>query len=295
MTDKITPWSENRNDGPVELPPELAAKNTAELNPLAAPQFYAELYDRNAGKITVTDPETGSAQKYELVQNINNPDSSFHAKIVANPETGHHIIFMKGMDLPGRDEGAGELSGPWKDNNGRVASSYGCVSDQVLDAEKAYLELLQDPDVKSISVVGYSIGAIPANYLASVYDVKVTNIADLGVPGTGSSFVLGLRGSLTRTFDVCSNGLFPGAAGDFKNNLDENVTGLVLRADGFGGQIGAVGKEFGNQITLDEDGLNPLGAAHIPQVYADTIADRFSDAPDVEATATSQNSQFKPF
>lgn len=193
----ITPWSENRPETPASLPENLADKNVRLLNPFAAPDLYYELYDNAAERVTITDPQTKETENYELVSNKNNPDSSSHFKVIRNPETGHYILIGKGMDLIGRDEGAGWL-GVLEDKNQHESAENGCITDQVLDGEKAYLELLQNPAVKSIEVIGYSIGSIPANYLASVYDAKTTNIADLGVPAP-----------VDATFNTCAHGLFP--------------------------------------------------------------------------------------
>ena len=46
--------------------------------------------------------------------------------------------------------------------------------------------------------------------------------------------------------------------------------------------MGGVGQRFGERIVLDEDDLNLLGAAHVPQVYAETIAENFPDTPKTE-------------
>lgn len=292
---RIEPWSQNRTDAPPVLPPDLAIKNTRHLNPLAAPALYYELYDENASALRVEDPKTGEIQNYELVRNINNPDSSSHFKLIKNPETGHHILLAKGTDLPIiRDEGAGYVMGAARDlyhlGSAKIA---GCLTDPVLDAEKIYLELLQDPDVKSVEFIGYSIGAIPGNYLASVYGAKTTNIADLGAPN--SNTLEHWQKQIQASFGTCANGLFPGAHGAFKDNLDKNVKGLELRLDVMGGTLGGTGQRFGEQIIIDKDNMALAGIAHVPKVYADAIAERTPDAPSVERTGVSPHNTFLPF
>lgn len=296
MSDVIKAWSETRSEEPVVLPEELGDKNIRLLNPLGAPDLYFELYDNAAKQVTITDSKTNETETYELVANINNPDTSSHFKVIKNPDTGHHVLIGKGMDLPViKDEGAGRFNGMyedlWQQEN---AEDDGCITGQVLDGEAAYLELLQDPSVKSIEVIGYSIGTIPANYLASVYDAKITNIADLGVPHTGRDEAFGLQKWTAENFNVCAKGMFPGAHGQFKDNLNQNTVGLELRADAMGGSIGGVGMRFGQQIILDKDELNIAGAAHVPQVYADS-ARELHDAPETTMIEKLQVDNWKPF
>ncbi|HBR68889.1 MAG TPA: hypothetical protein DEA55_05890 [Rhodospirillaceae bacterium] len=292
MTDQIKKWSETRTASPVALPENLATKNVRTLNPLAAPDLYYELYDNAAVKVKITDPKTIDVQRYELKSNINNPNSSAHFKVLKSPETGHHILIAKGMDLPGRDEGAGK-SGFIEDLKQQdSAEDNGCITDQILDAEQAYLNLLQNPEVKSIEVIGYSIGSIQANYLASVYGAKVTNIADLGVPGTG--WDSGYQKFMAENFNTCAHGLFPGAYGNFADNLNKNVVGLELRMDTMGGAVGGVGTRFGKTIVLDEKDINLMGIGHVPLVYAETARAQHN-APITEPVAISPEKQFKPF
>ncbi len=294
MGDTIKPWSDTRSESPVELPNDLADKNVRLLNPLAAPDLYFELYDNAAKRVTITDPETNEAQNYELVANVNNPETSSHFKVIKNPDTGHHVLIGKGMDLLGRNEGAGALKGVyedlWQQEN---AEDDGCITGQVIDGEKAYLELLQNPDVKSIEVIGYSIGSIPANYLASVYDAKITNIADLGVPHTGRDEALGFQKWTAENFNVCAKGMFPGAHGEFKDNLNQNTIGLALRGDTMGGALGGVGLRFGEQIVLDKGDLNWLGFAHVPQIYADS-ARELHNAPETTVTEKLEGDTWQP-
>lgn len=284
MSDLIQPWSTTRPDGPVDLPSDLADKNARLLNPLAAPDLYYELYDNAASKVVIKDPETGQETNYELVKNVNNSESGFHAKIIKNPETGHHILIAKGMDMPFRDEGGGTFG--FRDDLGDLdeAQTHGCITDQVVAAEAIYLELLQDSDIKTIEMIGYSIGSIPANYMSSIYSVPTTNIADLGTPERIMSSV----------FDACAHGLFPGAHGEFKTNLDNNVIGLELRLDAAGGWLGGAGPRHGKRIALDQDSLNPIGFAHIPDIYA-TSAREQHNAPETTVTETLKKDTWKPF
>lgn len=289
----IKPWSENRTDVPPVLSPDLSIKNTRHLNPLAAPALYYELYDNNAEKIRIEDPKTGEVQHYELVANVNNPDSSSHFKIIKNLDTGHHILIAKGMDLPGRNEGAGRTGFTGDLYHHASAKLGGCLTDPVLDTERIYLELLRNPEVKSLETIGYSIGSIGANYLASVYGAKATNLADLGTPNSG--IMEGMQKWMQANFNTCANGLFPGAYGAFKANLDRNVTGLGLRMDVMGGMLGGVGQRPGEQIVIDKDSIALSGIAHVPLVYAEAIANKVPDAPGIQATETSMHNTFLPF
>lgn len=96
MSNSIKPWSETHAENPVNLPTELSNKNVRLLNPLAAPDLYFELYDNSASKVTITN-QKDQETSYELVSNVNDPKSSFHGKIIKDPETSHHIILFKGM------------------------------------------------------------------------------------------------------------------------------------------------------------------------------------------------------
>ena len=243
-------------------------------------------------EVVVKDPSSPTEENYELVANINHEASSSHFKVIKNSETGHYMMLAKGMDLPGRDEGAGKLGAIDDLAQRDLADAFGCITNQVMAAEMLYLVLLENPDVKSIEVVGYSIGTIPANYLASVYDAEVTNIADLGVPNTG--YDQKVQNWLSKQFDTCANGLFPGVHGEFEKNLNENVVGLKMRADVMGGALGGVGKEYGEQIVLDKGDLNWAGAAHVPEVYAKAATENFPETPQVETTQQLQTDTWKP-
>jgi hypothetical protein len=288
---RVEVWSKTRSAEPVQLSDDLSIKNQRLLDPLASADFYFEFYDGKAQKVVVHEP--GGAAKYELVANLNNPESGFHAKVVRNPETGHHVILIKGTDLVGRDEGAGPVAGAPKDAYQLAVAQYGCLTDQVLDAEKAYIEWLQKPEIASLEIIGYSIGSIPANYLASVYDAKASNVADLGVPGTGPGG--GAKRWLAANFNTCAHGLFPGATGEFRDNLKANVVGLKLRMDAFGGPIGDAGDEFGARYILDTEDLNLLGVGHIPEVYANTVKEAFPQTPEVRTVETVRGPLFAPF
>ena len=281
MTDTISqsrvmPWSQERPDGPTELPEELADKNSRILNPLATPDLYYEFYDKAATEVIIKHSDSDVSETYKLVDNINDAESGFHAKIIHNPDTGHYVMLNKGMDMPGRDEGSGKIGFSKDIGDLKGQSLQACISDQVLAAESAYLDLLQDPNVKSLEVVGYSVGSIPANYQASVYGAEVTNIADLGVSGSDEG---SMQNFLAHTFNWCGNGFSPGASGEFGKNLEDNVVGLSIRADAMGGFIGSVGNKYGEQIVLDRDGFQITGAAHVPEFYADA-ARELHDAPE---------------
>ena len=285
----ILPWSACRPENPAVLPDDLAAKNTRELNPLASPRVYERFYDGHAGSVSVTDPSTHVTSHYELYKNINDPESGFHAKVIVNPETGHAIMLLKGMDMPGRDEGAGSL-GFTEDLGDRHQSVNGNLSDQVLVAEKAYLEMLSDPNLKSVEVAGYSIGSIPANYLAATYGAQVTNIANLGVPNANSFDNWG--GYLN--WD--SKNDFPEMKGGFLENINKGAVNLVIAYDDFmGGNVfGDVGAELGNDIYLDSAwDLNVQGAAHVPAVYAE-IAEKNPETPKVTMDTVFDGSVFRP-
>lgn len=281
----VLPWSTTRSESPPRLPSEMADKNVRIVNPLSVPDIYYEFYDRAAESVRISDPVSETSEIYELVENLNDPESGYHAKIIRNPETAHYIILNKGMDMPLRDEGAGSFGFAQDISDLKASSLQTCISDQVIAAEEAFLSVLQDPEVQSLEVVGYSIGAIPANYQAAVYGAKVTNIADLGVPGSVEESTQNL---LASTFNWCSNGFFPGTHGEFGENLNNNIIGLKMRADVMGGGFGGVGQEFGRQIVLDEETLEIKGLAHVPEVYAQTVRENFPQTPEAE-TVTSRS------
>ena len=281
-------WLEHQNilASPIEaddveplaiLSDDITAKNQREIESFSVPGFYARFYDNQAAIVQVGD------QQYELQENLNDPDSSAHAKVVHNIESGHTIIIFKGMDKPGFDEGAG-IFGFVGDTFGHHGDSAdGCLSDQVRFFEQEYLRILQDPNVPSVELIGYSIGSTPANYLVGQYGAITTNIADLGVPS--GHFV-----------EACENGHFPLVNEEFNANLAANIVGLELRADGLGGAIGDIGPQHGEQITLDENDLNLIGAFHVPQAYEATVIEHFPDEPEAVVVEVSNNeSNFEPF
>ncbi|MCB9983537.1 MAG: hypothetical protein H6861_07695 [Rhodospirillales bacterium] len=268
----ITPWSAAPTDRPVTLPADLINKNVRRLDHLASAALYYELYDNAAKRLSVYNPKTGKTEIYEFVENINNPQSGSHFKIIKNPNTGHYVLFAKGMDMPGRDEGAGEW-GFLKDSIQHGHTTKGCLTTQAIDGEKAYLHLLQNPEVTSIEIIGYSIGSTSANYLAAIYGASVTNIADLGIPGT-----IARSSSPDDIFNTCSHGTFPPATGAIEHNMHSNIKSLKLRCDLMGGLLGDIGKEFGKVIVL---GDGPF-MGHVPKHYANAVYTYDPDAPKVE-------------
>lgn len=231
-------------------------KNQAKIEPLYAPELYARHFDGKENRIAI-GMRDGSQRTYDFHKRIDDPSSSFAATVMLDKTSGHAIIMYKGMDLPGRNEGSGR-TGFLKDYETARAASQGHDNAQTGAAEKVYLDTLQDPDVKSLEIVGYSIGSLHLNYMAAKYGAKGTTIADMGIPDQVLSSVYNKAAGSSQPLHSLD---------EMNAGMRDRVTSLKKEWD-FIPASHAASPPRGQVLTLDRGNWSMfLGIAHIPQVY----------------------------
>lgn len=195
------------------------AKNVSLLEPLAVPRFYADIfYDREASVETMY--KSGKKARFDVIEQFSDPDTSFRAVLMQNPQDGHGVLVFKGMEFPGYDEGAGRL-GFLDDIKTIVLHKMGYHTEQGKNAVAAYDKIIASDRIETLEVVGYSMGTIFASHLAATRGAKGTNIAELGFK-----------------------------AGN--DNEPDNITSLLLRGDLIT-RAGRVGDRIWNNLVLDGD------------------------------------------
>lgn len=255
-----------------EAPPRLA-QNLRMIEPLAAPEAYYNHFD--GGQNTLRIPHAdGSSAEYRLHTRHDFRGSSMSAVVLRNPDNGHAIIMFKGADLPGRNEGAGRM-GFVGDVRVAFQSRRGEENHQTRDAEQAFLTTARDPQIRSLEMVGYSIGSIHANYMAARHGAVGTNMADMGLA----------QGVLTHAFNERSEGR-PVPVDQIDQTMRENIVSLGMRADFLPRQF-AGSEPRGSVVVLDQDSIRLGGAAHVPYFYMKAaqamMAERERERPEPEA------------
>jgi hypothetical protein len=240
------------------------AKNVPVLNPLSAPDFYKQAMEFKKGTIASPDPAV-SAQPYCLIDRINDKSTGFDAASYINHETGHAVLVFRGSNFPSKSTGS-SLGDFWKDFKAVMAANLGFGSRQQSQAEQAYLELMKNPEVKSVELVGYSLGTTFVNYLAAKYGAYGTTIADLGIS----------ENTLRATFNKA-------ALPDAYKRLHERTVDLVLQDDLIV-RIFGNGVHRGRQIDLDTRDPSDLRASvHFVDVYLDKARGRWAQPDAVPA------------
>lgn len=235
------------------------SKNQSKLEPLYAPELYARHFDGQENEIAVSYTDDGHKQTFKFLGRVDDPATSFAGVVMMNSADGHAIIMYKGMDLPGRDEGAGR-TGFVGDLKTIMQARQGLVNQQTSAAEKLYLDTIGNPDVKSVEIIGYSIGSMHLNYLAAKHDARGTAIADMGINYSQNILKSIFTDSVA---DLQSSRTME----SLQQQMRRNVTVLDMSADILP-KIAAAGPSQGNVRSLDQGSVWDMKAvAHIPQVY----------------------------
>ncbi len=173
-------------DGAAEFPPleigeDLLKNAQRKLNPLHAPQAYFDSIGNpdkpgEAAQEIVTR-YAGSNEKITLTLKkfIDDPETGFKGAIYLNKQDGHAFVIYGGMDM---------MNGMQTNDMATIAQAglRKKVNQQCGPAQQLYTEALTMEGVKSVEVVGYSLGAMLANDMAARLSAKATNIADIGLP-----------------------------------------------------------------------------------------------------------------
>jgi hypothetical protein len=226
------------------------AKNVSVLHPLFSPDFYKQAMEARAPVVQI-----GKTQ-YNALQRIDDSKTGFDAASYINPETGHAVLVFRGTNFPWPRQGA-SFSAFWKDFKAVMANNLGLGSKQLSQADHAYLDLMKNPDVKSVELVGYSLGTFYVNYLSAKYGARGTTIADLG-----------LSGNMLRSMfnEKALDGVY--------DRLRDRTVNLVLKDDLIVRMFSA-SPHMGRQIDLDTHQVSDYAATiHFVDVYLDKVRDR---------------------
>lgn len=161
------------------------SENYNGLNPLAAPALYSRHFGSRHRDATTILAQDGSLIRLELMSHLEDKRTGFYGDVMIDKATGHAVILFKGMDVPMKDEGNGRTGFLRDAFTAAQAFVTGAKNWQTPFAEKLYQDTINNPNVKSVEVVGFSLGTLHANYIAAKYGIKATVLADLGIAGRG--------------------------------------------------------------------------------------------------------------
>lgn len=253
----------------------LESKNRRLFNALAAPELYTRHFTEKQDNIAMRQG-IGLSRKnwqFETLSEVDNKDTGLRASVMIDRTTGHAIVLYKGMDSPLQDEGNGRFAF-LKDAKTAIQSWFNDgTNQQTKQAEQLYLDTLNNPDVKTVEVIGFSLGTLHANYVTAKYDAKSTVLADLGLSKDGLTKIFNERARNDEGFSLSS----------LKKNMAENMTVLRLKADIVPALFGE-GPSRGKVIDLDKGNYPDIkGLSHLSSIY-----NRWSQDLDEELTISAQ-------
>jgi hypothetical protein len=151
------------------------------IAPLLAPALYAQHFGRRR-RNAVTLPNPGHPPfVFRKISQLSDTASGFRADAMLDARTGHAVIIYKGMDVPFRDEGNGRLGFLRDAFTALEAKLQGGPNNQTKFAERIYRRTAADPRVKSLEIIGFSLGSLHANHIAAKYGARATVLSDLGL------------------------------------------------------------------------------------------------------------------
>lgn len=157
--------------------PSELAKQRSVIDPLRAPALYSEVFygdsDHMQAVFTVDD------MRFRRYRQFDDPESGLSGVVILDETSGHAVILFKGMDRPFAEQGG--LIGVLTDIGGVLHAKFGTGNSQLPRADAAYTEALCEAVIKSIEMVGYSMGSQIANYLAVTYGATGVVFADMGL------------------------------------------------------------------------------------------------------------------
>lgn len=157
-------------------PPELAKQRGA-IDPLRVPALYTELfYGDRRDPLAALD---AGGMRLRPYRQFDHPDSGLSGFVLLDDASGHALVLFKGMDRPFAQRDS--LGGALTDLGGVLAAKFGTGNAQIPRADDAYTEALCEEAVKSIELVGYSMGSQIANYLAVKYGAYAVVFGDMGL------------------------------------------------------------------------------------------------------------------
>jgi hypothetical protein len=162
----------------VPTPRELAKQRGA-IDPLRVPALYTELfYGKGRDSVAIEAGEL-SFRRY---RQFDDPGSGLSGFVLLDDASGHALVLFKGMDRPFAERDG--LGGVLTDLGGVLAAKLGHGNGQLFRADDAYTEALCEELIKSIELVGYSMGSQIANYLVVKYGAYAVVFGDMGLDST---------------------------------------------------------------------------------------------------------------
>lgn len=223
-------------------PLELAKQRSA-IDPLRVPGLYSELFHGRLSDSSAAMRVGG--MRLRRHKQFDHPDSGLSGFVLLDEATGHALMVFKGMDRPFAERGG--WAGVFTDLGVVLAAKFGTGNSQLPRADDAYTEALCDESVRSIELVGYSMGSQIANYLAVKYGAHAVVFGDMGLDA--ALLKLHARGSLEAA----------------RKEARDHIVSLSLSGDLVVKAFG-VGEVVGTVVNLP-GGLN--GVFHQPEFYAD--------------------------
>jgi hypothetical protein len=154
------------------------AKQRGAIDPLRVPALYSELF---YGRDSTTTLQAGG-MSFRRYRQFDHPDSGLSGFVLLDDASGHALVLFKGMDRPFAERDS--LGGVFTDLGGVLAAKFGTGNSQLLLGDDAYTEALCEEAIKSIELVGYSMGSQIANYLAVKYGAFAVVFGDMGLDAT---------------------------------------------------------------------------------------------------------------
>lgn len=245
--------------------PQELAKQRAAIDPLEVPALYSELfYGRHPDSLAALFQADGMS--FRRYRQFDHPDSGLSGFVLLDDASGHALVLFKGMDRPFAERDGG-LGGALTDLGGVLAAKFGTGNGQFPRADDAYTEALCEEAIKSIQLVGYSMGSQIANYLAVKYGAYAVVFGDMGLDST--LLKRHARGDLQAA----------------RARAREHVVSLSLSGD-LVVKLFGVGEVVGTVVKLPGA---LAGVFHQPEVYASAanaaIRDRDADRNDAVAAS----------
>jgi hypothetical protein len=244
-------------------PLELAKQRSA-IDPLRAPALYSELfYGRRSDSSAAMNVD---GMRFRQYKQFDDPDSGLAGFVLLDDASGHALVLFKGMDRPFAERDG--WGGVFTDLGGVLAAKFGTGNGQLPRADDAYTEALCEQSIKSVELVGYSMGSQIANYLAVKYGAHGVVFGDMGLDAT--LLKRHARGDLQAA----------------RTQAREHIVSLSLSGDLVVKMLG-VGEVVGTVVKLP-GGL--IGVFHQPEIYADAanvaIRERGRDSDREEMAGT---------
>jgi len=242
---------------------ELAKQRSA-IDPLRVPALYSELfYGQHRDPLATLDVDGVGFRRY---RQFDDADSGLSGFVLLDDVSGHALVLFKGMDRPFAERDG--WSGVFTDLGGVLAAKFGTGNGQLRRGDDAYTEALCDAAIRSIELVGYSMGSQIANTLAVKYGAFAVVFGDMGLDAT--LLKRHARGDVQAA----------------RARAREHVVSLALSGDVVVKVFG-VGEVVGSVVKLP--GVL-VGVLHQPEVYANAanaaIRDRDAGREDAARAAT---------